>query len=67
MAEYQIYTLHSGGLSLGSHTLRSETDDAARAECKRCLPEGGVAELWKNGQHIGLVWIGSDPESQAVN
>lgn len=60
MTEFQIYTLHSGGFTLGSHTVRSETADTARDHCISCLPEGGVAEIWADEKRVDLIWITAD-------
>lgn len=60
MTDFQIYTLHSDGLTLGSHTLRSETANTARDYCTSCLPKGGVAEIWADEKRIDLIWITAD-------
>lgn len=65
MADYQIFTLHSGGLALGSHTLRGETEETARDFCRQCLPEGGMAEIWSSERCVDVLWIAFIPKSPA--
>ncbi len=64
MTDYHIYALHSGGLTLSSHVLRSETDEQAKAYCKHYLPDGGMAEIWKNEKCIDVVWLALAPVGQ---